>query len=150
MGISVSTLVVTLAALGQMPADNAFPASGDRQCVLRWFEQPGDVSDHYARGARAHQQRVRRHRTADPRVGRVAGIKLRDVKVLLASHAHSDHVEGHTQLQELTGAKVYVMQGDDHVIAAGGEGQYLYTDSRWKPSPSTACSKTVTRCGLET
>src|SRR6478672_10930516 len=37
------------------------------------------------------------------------GFKLRDVKVLLASHAHSDHVAGHALMKELTGAKVYVM-----------------------------------------
>src|SRR5262245_17756145 len=61
------------------------------------------------------------------------GFKLRDVKVLLASHAHSDHVAGHALLKEMTGAKTYVMQGDDKVIASGGEGQYLYTNSRWKP-----------------
>lgn len=60
------------------------------------------------------------------------GFKLRDVKLILASHAHSDHVAGHALLQELTGAKVYVMDGDDKVIASGGEGQYLYTTSRWK------------------
>ena len=36
-------------------------------------------------------------------------------------------------MKELTGAKVYVMRGDDAVIASGGKGQYLYTNSRWKP-----------------
>lgn len=59
------------------------------------------------------------------------GLKLTDVKILLASHAHSDHVAGHAALQELTNAKVYVMQGDDKVISSGGTGQYLYDDSRW-------------------
>ena len=59
------------------------------------------------------------------------GFKLTDVKILLASHAHSDHVAGHAALQELTGAKVFVMEGDDKVISSGGEGQYLYGDSRW-------------------
>lgn len=63
------------------------------------------------------------------------GYKITDVKVLLASHAHSDHVAGHALLKELTGAKVYVMRGDDDVIASGGKGQYLYTSSRWKPCP---------------
>ena len=63
------------------------------------------------------------------------GFKLRDVKIILASHAHSDHVAGHALLQELTGAKVYVMEGDDKVIANGGEGQYHYTSSRWKKCP---------------
>ena len=61
------------------------------------------------------------------------GFKLTDVKILLASHAHSDHVAGHALLQKLTGAKVYVMRGDDQVIATGGEGQYLYSTSRWEP-----------------
>lgn len=61
------------------------------------------------------------------------GFKMADVKILLASHAHSDHVAGHALLQKLTGAKVYVIRGDDHVIASGGEGQYLYSVNRWKP-----------------
>jgi pectinesterase len=55
--------------------------------------------------------------------------------MLLASHAHSDHVAGHARLQEATGAKVFVMKGDDGVIRSGGEGQYLYTDSRWPKCP---------------
>ena len=61
------------------------------------------------------------------------GFKMTDIKILLASHAHSDHVAGHALMKELTGAKVFVMRGDDGVIRSGGEGQYLYTDSRWKP-----------------
>jgi metallo-beta-lactamase class B len=61
------------------------------------------------------------------------GFKMSDVKILLASHAHSDHVAGHARLQKLTGAKVYVMRGDHSVIASGGQGQYLYSDSRWPP-----------------
>jgi metallo-beta-lactamase class B len=63
------------------------------------------------------------------------GFKMGDVKILLASHAHSDHVAGHALAREQTGAKVYVMRGDENVIASGGEGQYLYTRSRWKPCP---------------
>jgi len=61
------------------------------------------------------------------------GFKMSDVKILLASHAHSDHVAGHALLQKLTGAKVFVMWGDDQVIASGGKGQYMYTTSRWEP-----------------
>jgi metallo-beta-lactamase class B len=63
------------------------------------------------------------------------GFKMSDIKIILASHAHSDHVAGHALARELTGARVYVMRGDDRVIAWGGEGQYLYTKSRWKPCP---------------
>jgi metallo-beta-lactamase class B len=61
------------------------------------------------------------------------GFKMKDIKILLESHAHSDHVAGHGLLQELTGAKVFAMRGDDEVIASGGKGQYLYTETRWKP-----------------
>ncbi len=60
------------------------------------------------------------------------GFNMRDVKIILASHAHSDHVAGHALLKELTGAKVFVMRGDDGVISSGGKGQYLYEDSLWK------------------
>ncbi|MGL4552291.1 MAG: subclass B3 metallo-beta-lactamase [Gemmataceae bacterium] len=59
------------------------------------------------------------------------GFKMTDVKILLASHAHSDHVAGHARLQKLTGAKVFVMAGDDEVVASGGKGQYHYTADRW-------------------
>lgn len=59
------------------------------------------------------------------------GFKMSDIKFLLASHAHSDHVAGHAMMRELTGAQVHVMRGDDQVIASGGKGQYLYTTTRW-------------------
>src|SRR3954470_17213552 len=39
------------------------------------------------------------------------GFKMTDVKYLLASHAHNDHVAGHALARELTGAKVAVMEG---------------------------------------
>ena len=60
------------------------------------------------------------------------GLKFTDIKILLASHAHSDHVEGHGLIKELTGARVEVMRGDDRVIASGGKGQYLYQEG-WRP-----------------
>src|SRR5262245_13922601 len=61
------------------------------------------------------------------------GFKMTDVKILLASHAHSDHVGGLARLQKVTGARVYIMRGDDQVIASGGKGQYLYATDRWDP-----------------
>lgn len=61
------------------------------------------------------------------------GFKMTDVKILLNSHAHSDHVEGLALLQKLTGAKVFAMRGDDQVISSGGKGQYMYTISKWAP-----------------
>jgi metallo-beta-lactamase class B len=60
------------------------------------------------------------------------GFNIGDVKIMLSSHAHGDHVAGQALMQELTGARVFAMQGDDRVISSGGEGQYLYKE-RWKP-----------------
>lgn len=61
------------------------------------------------------------------------GFKFSDVKILLVSHAHGDHVEGHALIKEYTGAKIHVMKGDDETTASGGKGQYLYGDQTWKP-----------------
>lgn len=62
------------------------------------------------------------------------GFRFADVKILLGSHAHADHMEGNALVKELTGAQVYVMQGDDDVITHGGKGQYRYSaGAAWKP-----------------
>ena len=61
------------------------------------------------------------------------GFKFTDIKILLTSHAHSDHASGHALVKQLTGARVEVMEGDAAVIASGGKGQYLYADDTWKP-----------------
>ncbi len=60
------------------------------------------------------------------------GFQFADVKILLNSHAHGDHAEGNALVKKLTGAKVYIMQGDEKVVESGGDGQYLYKGG-WKP-----------------
>lgn len=60
------------------------------------------------------------------------GFKIHDVKIILSSHAHGDHVEGTALMQEITGAQVFVMKGDDDVMRSGGQGQYLYKEG-WRP-----------------
>jgi glyoxylase-like metal-dependent hydrolase (beta-lactamase superfamily II) len=34
------------------------------------------------------------------------GFKLTDIKIILNSHAHTDHAGGHAAMQKLTGAKI--------------------------------------------
>jgi metallo-beta-lactamase class B len=50
------------------------------------------------------------------------GFKLKDVKILLTSHAHYDHVGGLAALKELTGAKLLVHEKDIPQLARGGKG----------------------------
>ena len=40
------------------------------------------------------------------------GFKFSDIKILLGSHAHGDHMEGDALVKELTGAKVMAMEQD--------------------------------------
>ena len=49
------------------------------------------------------------------------GFRFEDIKILLNSHAHSDHAGGLTRLKELTGAKLMVSEGDVTQLARGGK-----------------------------
>lgn len=48
------------------------------------------------------------------------GFKLTDIRILLISHAHSDHCAGSAEMLKLTGAKYYVMDEDADVVERGG------------------------------
>ena len=63
------------------------------------------------------------------------GFRFQDVKILLTSHAHADHVAGNFLVQELTGAKAMVMAGDEELVRSGGRNDFHYGDSAaFKPS----------------
>lgn len=47
------------------------------------------------------------------------GFRMQDVKLILSSHAHWDHVEGHAAMQALTGAQVMALEEDATAIASG-------------------------------
>jgi metallo-beta-lactamase class B len=48
------------------------------------------------------------------------GFKLQDIKIILSSHAHYDHVGGHAEMKQDTGAKVYASTGDAPLLESGG------------------------------
>ena len=50
------------------------------------------------------------------------GFEIGDVKVLLNTHAHSDHAGGLRELQEASGAQLWVSEGDAAVMASGRNG----------------------------
>lgn len=54
------------------------------------------------------------------------GFRPTDVKILLNSQAHWDHVAGQREMQRLTGAKIYSSQREVSVLETGGK-----TDPRW-------------------
>ncbi len=52
------------------------------------------------------------------------GFRLSDIKYILSSHAHNDHVGGHAKLQQLTGGTIVASAEDARLLAAGGANDY--------------------------
>ncbi len=53
------------------------------------------------------------------------GFKLTDIKLILSSHAHIDHVGGHARMKRLTGARVLASAGDARALESGGADDYI-------------------------
>ena len=66
--------------------------------------------------------------TAPLIIGSIAklGFDIRDVKVLLNTHAHSDHAGGLRELQQASGAELWVSEGDADLVEHGGRGDGSY------------------------
>lgn len=47
------------------------------------------------------------------------GFNLRDIKIMVSSHAHWDHVEGHAAMKRLTGAQVVALGADAAALESG-------------------------------
>jgi CubicO group peptidase (beta-lactamase class C family) len=134
--MTLTTLALALAAVAQGPADWYVPFPPHKVIGNVYYVGSKDLATYLITTPEGHILINSGFERTVPLIQASVeklGFKMTDVKILLASHAHSDHVAGHALLQKLTGAKVYVMAGDDQVIASGGKGQYLYTDSRWDP-----------------
>jgi metallo-beta-lactamase class B len=59
------------------------------------------------------------------------GFRMKDIKVLLTSHAHWDHVAGSAKIKKLTGAKFEIMDGDVAVVESGGAKDFAYPKTRY-------------------
>lgn len=60
------------------------------------------------------------------------GFKFSDIRILLTSHAHGDHIAGCAAAVDRSRAKVMIMRGDDGIVSSGGQGDFQY-DSRFRP-----------------
>ena len=58
------------------------------------------------------------------------GFRFSDIKLITATHAHTDHVAGLAEIKRLTGAKMLLEEDDVSVVESGGK-----TDFRWGESP---------------
>jgi metallo-beta-lactamase class B len=53
------------------------------------------------------------------------GFRLADIKFILSSHAHIDHVGGHARMKKLTGAAIVASAGDARALETGGEDDFI-------------------------
>jgi metallo-beta-lactamase class B len=60
------------------------------------------------------------------------GFKLKDIKIIISSHAHFDHVAGHADMKAATGAHVFASAADAVVLESGGK-KGFYPLGDYKP-----------------
>lgn len=60
------------------------------------------------------------------------GFDPRDVRIMISSHAHWDHVEGHAEMQRVTGAQVVALGGDAVALETGEDNSALGARG-WEP-----------------
>lgn len=58
------------------------------------------------------------------------GFKFSGIKILLATHAHFDHVAGLAEVKRLTGARMMMEAGDVPALESGGKTDFRFGDDR--------------------
>lgn len=53
------------------------------------------------------------------------GFHVADIKLILSSHAHVDHVGGHALMKKLTGAQIVASAADARTLASGGADDFI-------------------------
>jgi metallo-beta-lactamase class B len=62
------------------------------------------------------------------------GFNVADIKYLIGSHAHGDHVAGFARMQEITGAQIVAGRRDVQVLEDGGVSDFRSDGSQqWRP-----------------
>jgi metallo-beta-lactamase class B len=57
---------------------------------------------------------------------RALAFDVKDVRIILTTQAHYDHVGAHARLKQESGARVLVAAADAPIVSSGGEGDYLF------------------------
>ncbi len=58
------------------------------------------------------------------------GFKFSDIKLLLGTHGHWDHVAGMAEIKRLTGAKMLMHEDDAELVESGGSMDYRFPNGR--------------------
>jgi metallo-beta-lactamase class B len=66
------------------------------------------------------------------------GFKIGDIKILLATHAHYDHVGAMAAIKRNTGAKMMIHEDEASVLTDGGNSDYVFGGKGWMFEPVKA------------
>jgi metallo-beta-lactamase class B len=69
------------------------------------------------------------------------GFRFADTRILLISHAHSDHDAGSAEVKQRTGAKYMVMDADVPVVESGGAKDFAYGAATGTPGSRYPAAK---------
>ena len=61
------------------------------------------------------------------------GFRFEDIKMLMVTHAHSDHAAGMAKVKKLTGAKMWAIEQEAELLNTGGKTDYLFGVAGWFP-----------------
>jgi metallo-beta-lactamase class B len=62
---------------------------------------------------------------------KMLGLRFEDIKILLVTHAHSDHAGGLALVKKLTGAKMLAIEEEAELLNTGGKTDYLFGSAGW-------------------
>jgi metallo-beta-lactamase class B len=62
---------------------------------------------------------------------KLLGFRFQDIKILLVTHAHSDHAGGLATVRKLTGAKMLAIEQEAELLRTGGKTDYLFGKPGW-------------------
>src|SRR5438067_12321649 len=104
----LTTLALAMAAVGQGPADWYEPFPAHKVVGNVYYVGSKDLASYLITTPEGHILINSGFERTVPLIQKSVeslGIRMSDVKILLASHAHSAHFAGHARMRELTGAK---------------------------------------------
>jgi metallo-beta-lactamase class B len=143
--LSLLLLDVTLSAQPAQPAPKAAPAPAASFDISKWIEPTpplhiagpihyvgtADLGVYLITTPAGHIMLDGALAQSAPQIEqsiRTLGFKVEDIKILLISQAHFDHVATVAHFKKKTGAQLLVMKGDDGLLASGGKTDYLFAN----------------------
>lgn len=59
------------------------------------------------------------------------GFKYKDIKIMLVTHAHSDHAAGFATIKKQTGAQMWAIEQERELLETGGKTDFLFGSTGW-------------------